>query len=64
MPEMRAPEEGKQVRMFGALDAGFAGTRASNPKVIRHTKAYEDKRDTEGSYASNDEQAVPPLLRR
>ena len=25
LPEMRAPEEGKQVRMFGAkLDAGFA----------------------------------------
>jgi len=45
--------------MFGAkLDAGFAGTRASNPKVIRAVlKAYEDKRDTEGSYASNDEQA-------
>ena len=59
LPEMRAPEEGKQVRMFGAkLDAGFAGTRASNPKIIRAVlKAYEDKRDTEGSYASNDEQA-------
>ena len=59
LPEMRAPEEGKQVRMFGAkLDAGFAGTRASNPKVIRAVlKAYEDKKDTEGSYASNDEQA-------
>ena len=59
LPEMKTPEEGKQVRMFGAkLDAGFAGTRASNPKVIRAVrKAYEDKKDTEGSYASNDEQA-------
>ena len=59
LPEMRAPEEGKQVRMFGAkLDAGFAGTRASNPKVIRAVlKAYDEKKDTEGSYASNDEQA-------
>mmetsp|Transcript_34401 Transcript_34401/g.103657 ORF Transcript_34401/g.103657 Transcript_34401/m.103657 type:complete len:287 (-) Transcript_34401:2-862(-) len=58
LPEIKAPVEGKQVRMFGAkLDAGFAGARASSKATIRAVlKAYADDEAYAGE-ASNDEQA-------
>ena len=58
LPELKAPVEGKQVRMFGAkLDAGLAGTRAVSRATIQSVlRAYSDGNSTAG-LASDEDQA-------
>ena len=56
LPELKAPVEGKQVRMFGAkLDAGLAGTRAVSRAVIQEVlQNYKDGNSTDDLASQDD----------
>jgi hypothetical protein len=60
LPELKAPVEGKQVRMFGAkLDAGLAGTRAVSRKTIQEVLTkYAAGNSTEGMASAEDQSEI------